>query len=584
MTERWKWGGCPRRPCVVALIACAVWSTVWAGCHVPAPVAPAVTAPAAPAPMLQDTQPAQWDHDWVRGAVFYEIFVRSFADADGDGIGDLRGLTAHLDYLNDGDPSSGDDLGVDAVWLMPVFESPSYHGYDVVDYERIERDYGTGEDFDRFLEEAHRRGIRVIVDLVVNHTSSQHPWFEQACCAPDAPYRSWYVWRRDDPGWTQPWGGTNHTWHPRDGWFYYGVFWGGMPDLEWRTPAVREEMARIADFWLARGVDGFRLDATRHLVANGPGQLQNDQPETHLYLKELAAHVRRGFPASVLVGENWTDTATIAPYYGSAERVRGGDELPMSFDFPLSEAILGAVRTSTAEPVEATLDEVARLYPPGAIDAPFLTNHDQVRLATQLAGDPASLRLAASILLTLPGAPFLYYGEEIGLPNGPGRGDEFKRTPLPWDGPSGVSGPGRGFTTAAEPWFSFAPAAADVNVAAQVHDPDSLFAHYRALVRLRHASKALAKGDVEILARDEPSVLAYLRRPDPLSGGATVLVAHNLGSVAETVILPFETTAAQPQPQPQSLLADPGTGLRTVSGELELTLAPRASGIWRLPG
>jgi len=543
-------------------------------CHAPTAPPSVATPPEASASTRSAAQPAQWDHDWVRGAVFYEIFVRSFADADGDGVGDLRGLTAHLDYLNDGDPSGGDDLGVDAVWLMPVFESPSYHGYDVVDYERIESDYGTGEDFDRFLEEAHRRGIRVIVDLVVNHTSSQHPWFEQACCAPDAPYRSWYVWRRKDPGWTQPWGGTNHTWHPRDGWFYYGVFWSGMPDLNWRTREVREEMARIADFWLARGVDGFRLDATRHLVANGPGQLQNDQPETHLYLKEFAAHVRRGFPDSVLVGENWTDTATIAPYYGSAEKVRGGDELPMSFDFPLSDAILEAVRTSTAEPVEATLEEVARLYPPGAIDAPFLTNHDQVRLATQLAGDPAGLRLAASILLTLPGAPFLYYGEEIGLPNGSGRGDEFKRTPLPWDG----SDSGRGFTTAVAPWFAFAPAAADVNVAAQVHDPDSLFAHYRELIRLRHASGALAKGDLQLVARDEPSVLAYLRRSDSESGRNTVLVAHNLGRTEKTITVPLAASASEP------LLTGAGTVLRPVSGGLELTLAPRTSGIWRLPG
>jgi hypothetical protein len=309
-------GGWGRATLCLALAAGLLWSS--GACRSPFPPAGAGTG--APA----DGGVAQWRHDWARGAVFYEVFVRSFADSDGDGVGDLAGLTARLDYLNDGDPSGGSDLGVDALWLMPVFASPSYHGYDVTDYEAVEPDYGTLEDFERLVAEAHRRGVRVIVDLVVNHSSVEHPWFERACCSPRSPYRSWYVWRPDDPGWTQPWGGDNPTWHRRGDEYYYGVFWSGMPDLNWRTPALREEMKRIAALWLGRGLDGFRLDATRHLVANGPGELQNDQPETHAYLKDFAAHVRRRFPEAVLVGENWTDTETIATYYGSTERVRGG--------------------------------------------------------------------------------------------------------------------------------------------------------------------------------------------------------------------------------------------------------------------
>jgi glycosidase len=198
-------------------------------------------------------EPPAASPDWARGAVFYEIFVRSFADSDGDGIGDLAGLTGRLDYLNDGDPGTAADLGVDALWLMPVFESPSYHGYDVVDYERIDREYGTLADFEKLLVEAHRRGIRVIVDLVMNHTSAQHPWFVESAASAASPRRDWYVWRSDDPGWTQPWGGTNPTWHERNGAFYYGVFWGGMPDLNFATPAVREEMKRLAKLWLDRG-------------------------------------------------------------------------------------------------------------------------------------------------------------------------------------------------------------------------------------------------------------------------------------------------------------------------------------------
>jgi len=563
-----------RRPSRLAYRAALLSGLFLASCHLPQPM-PGPGPERASAAREARGEDTQWRHDWVRDAVVYEIFVRSFADSDGDGVGDLPGLTARLDYLNDGDPSTERDLGVDALWLMPIFVSPSYHGYDVVDYTRIDPEYGTLEDFERFLEEAHRRGIRVIVDLVVNHTSSEHRWFEGACCSAASPYRGWYVWRPDDPGWTQPWGGTYPTWHPRGGEYYYGIFWGGMPDLEWRNPAVRMEMARIADLWLERGVDGFRLDATRHLVANGPGELQNDQPETHQYLQELAAHVRERYPEALLVGENWTDTAKIATYYGSTERIRGGDELPMSFDFPLAEAILTAVEEGSAEPVEETLREIAALYPPGVIDAPFLTNHDQVRVATRLAGDQTRLRLGASILLTLPGAPFLYYGEEIGLPNGPSGDDRDKRTPMPWqEAPAGEPGAeGRGFT-AGNPWYPFAPAGAGVSVAAQVDDPGSLLARYRDLIRVRHGSEALRSGDLELLAEDTPAVLAYLRR----AGREAVLVAHNLGSVSRTVTLSVE------MPAPEPLLVDPESALRPVPGGLELTLAPRASGIWRTTG
>lgn len=485
----------------------------------PPPPAPAVVSVAEPAAAVP-----QWKNDWARGAVFYEVFVRSFADSNGDGIGDLRGLTARLDYLNDGDPATDGDLGVDALWLMPVFDSPSYHGYDTVDYERIEPDYGTGEDFDRFLAEAHRRGIRVILDFVMNHTSSQHPWFIDSAASPTSIHRDWYVWRADDPGWTQPWGGSNHTWHAKNGAFYYGVFWGGMPDLSFSAPAVREEIERLAVLWLSRGVDGFRLDATRHLFANGPGELQNDQPETHAFLKELSAGVRRRSPRSVLVGENWTTTDKIAPYFGSTAKVKGGDELPMSFNFPLSEAIVAAVHDAEAAGIAAKLEEMAELYPAGIIDAPFLTNHDMRRLATLLGNDAAKLRSAAAILLTLPGAPFLYYGEEIGLQNGPGGNDEHKRTPMPWDASAGG-----GFTTG-QPWFGFAPGRETANVAAQTGDPGSLLSHYRRLIRLRHASPALRKGRLALLSPGDRStpVLAFLRE----TKGERLLVIHNVSAAA----------------------------------------------------
>jgi alpha-amylase len=503
--------------------------------------------------------------------VFYEVFVRSFADSNGDGIGDFQGLTAKLDYLNDGDPKTDSDLGVDSLWLMPVFASPSYHGYDTTDYEKIEPDYGTDEDFDRFLAAAHKRGIKVILDLVVNHSSNQHPWFVDAASSPTAAHRNWYVWRADDPGWTQPFG-SGPVWHrnDKDGQYYYGIFWSGMPDLNYLEPAVRREMESIAAQWLARGVDGFRLDATRHLFANGPGELQNNQPETHAYLKEFAASVRREKPQAVLVGENWVETEEdIAPYFGSTAQVAGGDELPMNFDFPLAGEILSTLRTGEAAGLGATLEEVNELYPPGVIDTPFLTNHDQIRLATVLGNDPAKLRLAAAILLTLPGAPFLYYGEELGLQNGRGGQDELKRTPMPWD-----STPSAGFTTAAKPWFDFAPGRETANVAAETGDPSSLLSHYRRLIRLRHSSPALMKGTLTVLSptRSGTGVLAFLRE----TGGERVLVLHNVGTT-EIQAGPYDLKTGSAE----RLFGSGGEAVKGAEG-WTFRLPAGASGVWRL--
>jgi alpha-amylase len=525
----------------------------------------------APAPVPRETAVVQWDHEWVRGAVLYEVFVRSFQDSNGDGIGDLQGLISRLDALNDGNPATETDLGVDALWLMPVFSSPSYHGYDVADYETIEPGYGTTEDFQRLLNEAHRRGIRVIVDFVMNHSSAQHPWFIESAASPRSPYRDWYVWRADDPGWTQPWGGTNRTWHEKNGAFYYGVFWGGMPDLNFSTPAVRGEMKRLAALWLQRGVDGFRLDATRHLFANGPGDLQNDQPETHVFLKEFSRHVREVAPGSVLVGENWTETPGISRYFGATDEVKGGDELPMNFNFPLAAAIVEGVQSGEGAGIAAKLEEMAELYPPGVIDAPFLTNHDMFRVATQLDGEPAKLRSAAAVLLTLPGAPFLYYGEEVGVKNGgPDRRDELKRTPMPWDGSAGG-----GFTTG-KPWFDFAPGKETDNVAAQTNDPASLLSWYRRLIRARKGSAALRTGSLTLLSPSNKSapVLAFVRE----AAGERVLVAHNL-SATEAEAGPFDL----PGSSAEGFLTSDGAGL-PVRGEggWRVRLPAGASGVWRM--
>ncbi len=511
--------------------------------------------------------PAAWQLEWARGATFYEIFVRSFADSDGDGIGDLRGLTARLDYLNDGDSTTTSDLGITGIWLMPIFASPSYHGYDTVDYRSINPQYGTAADFEAFLAAAHARGIHVIVDLVVNHTSSAHPWFVESSSSLQSPRRDWYVWRADDPGWRQPWGG-GPTWHERNGAYFYGIFGGGMPDLNYENPAVREEVKSIASFWLAHGVDGFRLDAARHLMADGPGELQNNTPGTHAFWKEFSAHIRATAPRALLVGENWTTTDKIASYFGSTATVAGGDELPMSFDFPLAGAILQAVRTHDASAIVATLAEVARLYPAGVLDGTFITNHDMPRVATELGSDPARLRSAAAILLTLPGTPFLYYGEELGLIGS--KPDPNIRTPMPWNGGEA----GGGFTTGT-PWRPFAAGREQANVAAQYHDPGSLLTDYRRLIHLRASSPALRRGTIKVLdsGAGNEQLLAFIRE----AGSERMLVVHNLGA-SDASAGPWRLRARAAE----LVLATADGAAARVAGGIGVTVPAGGSAIWRL--
>ncbi len=457
-------------------------------------------APAAPA------APAEWRP----GAVCYEIFVRSFFDSDGDGVGDLNGLTEKLDYINDGDPRTGRDLGARCIWLMPVAESPSYHGYDVTNYYRIERDYGTNADFKRLVNEAHRRGIRVLVDLVLNHASSEHPFFKDAVLHPNSPYRDWFVWSPTHPGVRNPWGGDN--WHrsPVREEYYYGFFWSGMPDLNYHTPAVREEAMKVARYWLEEmGVDGFRLDAIPYLVEES-GQVWH-AAGTHQFLREFAAEVRRVAPDAYTIGEVWDSIGSVLTYYP--------DQLDSYFAFEVSDAILEAVRSRSAR---GLLHPVLRLHRavPAARWAPFLRNHDQTRAITALGGDPARARLAATILLTLPGLPFVYYGEELGMSGD--KPDPRLRTPMQWR-----PGPAAGFTEGLA-WEPLQPDSLTANVAVQDADSGSLLNHYRRLIHLRDAQPALGAGTLLPLTTSHGAVAAYLRRaPD---GRTAVLVVVNLAS------------------------------------------------------
>ena len=459
-----------------------------------------------------EAQPAP---EWTRGATCYEIFVRSFRDSDGDGIGDLKGIIQSLDYLNDGTAESTRDLGVRCLWLMPVMESPSYHGYDVVDYYTIDRDYGTNADFKQLVAEAHRRGIRILVDMVPNHVSSQHPWFQSALRDPASPYRSWFRFS-PEKGPLNRWGGNN--WHksPVRSEYYYGFFWQGMPDLNYETPAVLDEMRRVATFWLTEmGVDGFRLDAVKFLVEEGARA--DDTPGTHRVLSQYAAHVRQVRPAGYTIGEVFDSTGALFSYYP--------DQLDGYFAFEIADSLIAAVRNRSAR---GLLAPVLRLQDrlPAWRWSPFLRNHDQPRTVTELGGDLGGARLAAVLQLTLPGLPFVYYGEELGMA-GP-KPDERIRTPMAWT----LLGPHAGFSRGT-PWQALGGDSLTANVAAQDKDPGSLLALYRRLIHLRAAHPALAEGRLVPLESSNDAVVAFARR----QGERVVLVVANLGRTASRVRL-----------------------------------------------
>jgi glycosidase len=444
--------------------------------------------------------------EWWNDRVFYEVFVRSFKDSDGDGIGDLAGLTASLDYLNDGDPTTTDDLGITGIWLMPINASPSYHGYDVVDYRSVNPDYGTMEDFEAFLEAAHDRGIAVLMDFVINHSGRDHPWF-QASAAGDPKYADWYLWSDTDPASVGPWG--QQVWHERDGRYYFGLFWEGMPDLNLENPEVTAELRDIADYWLNEvGVDGFRLDAARHLIEDG--EVMTDTAASVEWLEGFNAYVDETAADALVLGEVWSSTLDVASY------VPGG--LDLAFEFELSEAGGEAIRTSDAGVIRSAMERVRGAYPEGQY-AVFLTNHDMDRIMSQLRGDVARAKLVAAWMLTNPGVPFIYYGEEVGLQGV--KPDERIRTPMPWT----AEEPGLGFT-AGVPWEPAFAGFEESNVAAQEDDPASLLNHYRALIQFRDASPALRYGEFLGVETGSNSVFAYLRSIDE----DHVLVVGNLAS------------------------------------------------------
>ncbi len=477
------------------------------GSSVPGVGSPAACVPGAVAGGEAPVGPAA---TWA-GRTWYEIFVRSFSDSDGDGVGDLAGLTSKLDYLNDGDPATTDDLGIGGIWLMPVAESVSYHGYDVTDYTSVERDYGDADALQAFVAAAHERGILVIVDFVINHTSRDHPWFQDALDG--GPHRDWYLWSETDPRWP-PVAGPS-PWHRTDaGDYYYGAFWEGMPDLNLRNPEVTAEIGRIAGVWLDElGVDGFRIDAAKHLIETD-GEHQANTPETLAWLADFSDAVHTEHPDALVLGEVFDVSRSAGSYVPESS--------DLTFDFGLAAAMVSALQRGRTPPIRTALDETLRFWPANR-EASFLTNHDQNRVMSQLNGDVAAAHLAAFMLLTAPGHPFVYYGEELGMQGT--KPDERIRTPMQWTG----DGPAAGFSTAA-PWQRLADGWETVNAAAQGADPASLLSTYREAIALRSAHAALASGGTLVVDGGAEPVIGWLR----VAGDERLLLVVNVDDSAVT--------------------------------------------------
>lgn len=437
-------------------------SSVLSGCG-PAPQPTAATASAASSAALTDnkattaSEPAptnRWDN-----TVFYQIWPRSFADSDGDGAGDFVGIEQKLDYLQ--------DLGVNALWLTPVFEAPSYHGYDFTEFYQVEQDYGSMAQFEQMVASANAKHIRVILDLVINHISDQHDWFKRSANG-EAPYKDYFIWRDTLPtdGWGPAWDSSKDdpkaVWHYNDtrkAW-YYGAFGASQPDLNLTHPDVVAEMKKMAKFWLDKGVAGFRLDAVRYAIEQGPKQ-QADTASTIAYWQDFSTYVRSIKPDAMLVGEAWADLPIAARYYGAGQGLTAG------FDFDFGYKVLSLLQSQAGVAAEfgtmqtthqaATLNAASVLMAnlqqrdssgaPKGYFSPFLTNHDQPRLGFQLGGDVAKAKLAAALLLSSPGTPYLYYGEEIGLTQASDAEHIQRRAPMLWSQAKQA-----GFTSAEQTW------------------------------------------------------------------------------------------------------------------------------------
>jgi maltose alpha-D-glucosyltransferase/alpha-amylase len=496
--------------------------------------------------------------DWYKDAVFYEVHVKAFMDGNGDGIGDFAGLTERLDYLQ--------ELGVDCLWILPMYPSPLRDdGYDIADFYGIHPSYGTVQDFQKFLDAAHARGLRVIADLVMNHTSDQHPWFQASRSGPSSPYADYYVWSPTDHRFpdarvifvdTEK---SNWTLDPARGVYYWHRFFSHQPDLNYDNPAVRRAMLDVMRFWLDRGLDGFRCDAVPYLVEREGTNCEN-LPETHAILREFRAVIDREYGgARLLLAEANQWPEDVRPYFGD------GDEFHMAFNFPLMPRLYLGLRLEDSRPITDIFTQMPPI-PPACQWGLFLRNHDELtlemvtdeerafmyyayaherdmklnlgirrRLAPLLDGDRRRVELLNCLLLTLPGSPIIYYGDEIGMGDNVSLGDRNGvRTPMQWS-----RDPNAGFSSA-EPGRLYLPVIADpvygyeaVNVAAQTRRPSSLLNVMRQLLAARRTSPVFGRGSIEFLRPRNSRVLAYLRRLEP----ETLLIVANLSAAPQPVEL-----------------------------------------------
>ncbi len=440
-------------------------------------------------------------------AVFYEIFVRSFADSNGDGIGDLNGIRSKLDYLV--------DLGIEGIWLSPIFKSPSYHKYDISDYFSVDPEYGTKEDLIQLINEAKEKGIVLILDLVINHTSSVHKWFRVAQ-NPNSQYRDYYHWLTkeeigkrgiekrkptDDSGLEYPW----HWPKCRAKEKYFGMFWSEMPDLNLANEQLKDEIISIAKYWLSLGIAGFRLDAAKHIFPSWEPAEKN-----HHFWKEFRSRLEEEYPEVYLVGEVWDTPQTVAPYFES---------LQANFNIDLSYDLKDLLKNGLDE--KRLIDKLLHSYKifgetnSSFIDATLLSNHDQTRIGTLLKGDLSKLKQAANILMTLPGQPFLYYGEEIGLLGD--KPDEYIREPYPWE-------------SASETYW--------IARRNKVPDQDyqlNLFNHYKSLIALRKNTEPLGTvfNNLQKSPLEQTGIFSFIR----YSENESFLIIHNLNNERSKLIL-----------------------------------------------
>jgi maltose alpha-D-glucosyltransferase/alpha-amylase len=501
--------------------------------------------------------PLKREAGWYKDSIIYQIHVRTFSDANGDGVGDFPGLAQRLDYVQ--------ELGVNAIWLMPFFPSPLRDdGYDIAEYKSVHPSYGTLEDFKNFLAIAHERGIRVIIELVLNHTSDQHPWFLESRSSHDNPKRDWYVWSDTDSKYR----GTriifldtemsNWAWDPISKAYYWHRFFSHQPDLNYDNPAVREEMWNVMKFWLELGVDGFRLDAVPYLIEREATSCEN-LPETHAIIRDLRRKVDEQFPGTLLLAEANQWPADLRPYFGD------GDEFHMAFHFPLMPRMFMGLRLEDRKPITEILQQTPAI-PASCQWCLFLRNHDELtlemvtdaerdymydlyardkamrlnlgirrRLAPLLDNDRRRIELMNGMLMSMPGTPIIYYGDEIGMGDNVYLGDRNGvRTPMQWSG--GWNG---GFS-AADPESLYSPPILNpvygyqaVNVLSQRRTPHSLLSWMRHIIEIRRSTPVFGSGSIEFLYPANHRILAYVRQ----LGKETILVVNNLSSAAQAVEL-----------------------------------------------